>query len=51
MTIVTTGANMRSTRHVAVLMPDNAAITEIIVTPVLEIRSDASSERKRRTST
>jgi len=46
---VTAGANARRTRHAAVLMPDNAAMTEIIPTPMLEISSHASVERKCRT--
>jgi hypothetical protein len=46
---VTAGANARRTRHAAVLIPDNAAMTEIIPTPMLEISSHASLERKCRT--
>jgi hypothetical protein len=44
--IVTAGANARRTRRAAVLMPDKAAMTEIIPTPMLEITSHASVERK-----
>jgi len=40
---------MRITRHAAVLMFDVAAITETIATPVLEMTSHASIERKCRT--
>jgi len=39
---------MRITRHAAVLMFDAAAITETVATPVLEMSSHASIERKRR---